>query len=87
MAPLYPAYKAGLAGRLPVNEIKTEHQLKRSYEPIFDQTFAKLHVFSSLHGKPFLATRDDLLARLRGLLEIHIPKVLGVIDFERFKMG
>jgi len=69
-----------------LDEIKTKLHLKRSYEPILDQTFAELHVFGSLHGKPFLATRDDLLAGLRGLLEIDVPKVLGVIDFERFKM-
>jgi hypothetical protein len=68
-----------------LDEIKTELHMKRSYEPILDQTLAELHVFSSLHGKPFLATRDDLLAGLRGLLEIDVPKVLGVIDFERFK--
>lgn len=68
-----------------LDEIKTKLHLKRSYEPILDQTFAELHVFSSLHGKPFLATRDELLAGLRGLLEIEVPKVLGVIDFERFK--
>jgi hypothetical protein len=68
-----------------LDEIKTKLHLKRSYEPVLDQTFAELHVFSSLHGKPFLATRDDLLGELRGPLEIDVPKLLGVIDFERFK--
>jgi len=70
-----------------LDEIKTKLHLTKSYELILDQTLAELYVFSSLHGKPFLATRDELLAELRGLLEVDVPEVLGVIDFEQFKMA
>ena len=69
-----------------LDEVRIKLHLTRSYELIFDEALAEFHVFNSLHGKPFLATRDQLLAELRDLVEKEIPKVLGILDFERFKM-
>ncbi len=69
-----------------LDEIKTRLHMTRSYELIFDEALAEFYVFNSLHGKPLLATRDQFLAGLRGLLEMEIPKGLGILDFERFKV-
>jgi hypothetical protein len=69
-----------------LDEIKTKLSVMRSYELIFDEALAELHVFSSLCGKPFLATREEFLAGLSGLLDIDVPRVLGILDFERFKV-
>jgi hypothetical protein len=68
-----------------LDEVKAKLHVTRSFELIFDEALAEFYVFNSLHGKPFLATRDQFLAGLRGLLQMEIPKVLGILDFERFK--
>jgi hypothetical protein len=74
------------ACRQYLREVKAKLRFRRSYEFIFDQTLAEFYVFNSLHGKSFLATRDDLLARLRSLLELEVPKEPEALDFERFKI-
>jgi hypothetical protein len=69
-----------------LDEIKAKLHVTRSFELIFDEALAEFYVFNGLHGKPFLATRDQFLAGLRGLLKTEVPKVLGIFDFERFKV-
>lgn len=69
-----------------LREAKAKLQITRSYQFIFDQTLAELNVFNCLHASAFLASRDDLLAGLKSLLELEVPKVPDVFDFERFKM-
>jgi hypothetical protein len=69
-----------------LDEIKTKLQVTRSYELIFDEALAEFYVSNSLHGSTFLASRHDLLARLRSLLESEVPKEPEVLDFERFKI-
>jgi hypothetical protein len=69
-----------------LREVKPKLRLMRSYEFIFDQTLAELQVFNYLHGSTFLASRHDLLAGLRSLLELEVPKEPEVFDFERFKI-
>ena len=69
-----------------LDEIKTKLHVTRSFELIFDEALAEFHVFNSLHGKPFLATRGQFLVGLRGLLEKEIPKGIGILDLERFKV-
>ncbi len=69
-----------------LHEAKGKLHITRSYQFIFDQTLAELHVFNCLHGKTFLASRHDLLAGLKSMLELEVPKVPEVFDFERFKM-
>lgn len=69
-----------------LDEIKTRLHVTRSFELIFDEALAEFYVFNSLHGRPFLATRDQFLAGLRGLLETDVPKGLGILNFERFKV-
>jgi hypothetical protein len=69
-----------------LDEIKTKLHLTRSFELIFDEVLAEFYVFNYLHGKPFLATRDQFLAGLRGLLKMEVPKALGILEFERFKV-
>jgi hypothetical protein len=73
------------ACELYLDEIKAKLHVTRSFELIFDEALAEFYVFNSLCGKPFLATRDQFLAALRGLLKMEVPKVLGILDFERFK--
>jgi hypothetical protein len=69
-----------------LDEIKAKLHVTRSFELIFDEALAEFYVFNYLHGKPFLATRDQFLAGLRGLLKMEVPKALGILDFERFKV-
>lgn len=69
-----------------LDEIKARLHVTRSFELIFDEAHAEFYVFDYLHGKPFLATRDQVLAGLRGLLKTEVPKVSGILDFERFKV-
>jgi hypothetical protein len=69
-----------------LDEIRTKLHVTRSFELIFDEALAEFYLFNSLHGKPFLATRDQLLAGLRGLLKVEVPRVLGILDFERYKV-
>jgi hypothetical protein len=74
------------ACRQYLREVKPKLHLMRSYEFIFDQTLAEHQVFNYLHGSTFLASRHDLLAGLRSLLEVEVPKEPEVLDFERFKI-
>ena len=67
-------------------EIKTKLRSDEVLRAHFRRTLAELHVFNSLHGKPFLATREEFLAGLRSLLESEVPKEPEVLDFERFKI-
>jgi len=67
-------------------EIRTKLRVTRSFELIFDEALAEFDVFNSLHGKPFLATRAQFLTGLRGLLKMEAPRVMGILDFERFKV-
>jgi hypothetical protein len=69
-----------------LDEIKAKLHVTRSFELIFDEALAEFYVFNSLHGKPFLATRDQFLAGLKDLLKKEVPKALGILDFERFKV-
>jgi hypothetical protein len=69
-----------------LDEIRTKLHLTKSFELIFDEALAEFYVFNSLHGKPFLATRDQFLVGLRGLLKMEVPRVLGILDFERFRV-
>jgi hypothetical protein len=69
-----------------LDQIKAKLHVTRSFELIFDETLAEFYVFDYLQGKPFLATRDQFLAGLRGLLKMEVPKVSGMLDFERFKV-
>ena len=69
-----------------LREVRPKIRLIRSYEFIFDQTLAELEVYNNLHGSRFLASRHDLLAGLRSLLEVEVPKGPEVLDFERFKI-
>jgi hypothetical protein len=69
-----------------LDEIRAKLHVTRSFELIFDEALAEFYVFDYLHGKPFLATRDQFLAGLRGLLKMEVPKALGILDFERFKV-
>jgi hypothetical protein len=74
------------ACRQYLREVKPKLRLMRSYEFIFDQTLAELQVFNYLHGSTFLGSRHDLLAGLRSLLEVEVPKEPEVLDFERFRI-
>ena len=69
-----------------LREVKVKLYATSSYQFIFDQTLAELHVFNCLQGGTFLASRHDLLAGLKSMLELEVPKVPDVFDFERFKM-
>ena len=68
-----------------LDKISLKLGLMRSYEFTFDEALAEFYVFNSLRSKPFLSNRNEFLARLRGLLDMEVPKTLGIIDFERFK--
>jgi hypothetical protein len=69
-----------------LREAKAKLHITRSYQFVFDQTLAELHVFNSLQRGTFLASRDELLSGLKSLLELDVPKMPDVFDFERFKM-
>ena len=69
-----------------LREVKVKLYATSSYQFIFDQTLAELQVFNYLHGSTFLGSRHDLLAGLRSLLELEVPKEPEVLDFERFKI-
>ena len=69
-----------------LREAKAKLHITRSYQFIFDQTLAELHVFNCLQGGTFLASRHNLLAGLESMLEIEVPKLPEVFDFERCKM-
>jgi hypothetical protein len=69
-----------------LHAVKAKFHVARSDQFIFDQALAELHVFNCLHGRAFLSSRHDLVAGLRSMLDLEVPKVPEVFDFERFKM-
>jgi len=68
-----------------LDEVRPRIQAKPAYEFVFAMNMARFQVFSHLHGKNFLYSRESLLEELNAMLQYQVePQEPCIIErFER----
>lgn len=67
-------------------EIRSKLDKSISYEALYDQTLAEYYIFSYLHGRTFLESKQVLLKELNSMFDS--PTIaFDVVDKERFLLS
>ena len=70
-----------------LTEITPKARSNSTYRHLYDEYLAKFFVFNYLHGRTFLASREQLVAELGRMLDFTYPKcrAYDAAEFERFR--